>query len=489
MIKIDYKNRIPPFLIALVTILVYWQIQHHDFINYDDPGYIYQNVNVTAGFTYSSIKWAFSSYSMGIWHPVTWMSHIIDFQLFGLNPRYHHLSALLIHTINIFLCYKLFNKLSGSTVKSIFITLIFALHPLHVEPVAWLSSRKDLLSGLFFFLMLISYSHYRETKNPLNYALMTTTFLIGIMCKPMLVTAPVILLLIDYWKMNIWENKPAKKLIVEKIPLLCISIIFSFISIYTQHQSGVVAETSEISISYRIMHSITAYCDYLKKILFPVDLTILYPLKTEIALSTFIISALFLIIISVIAISYRNNYRFFIVCWLWFIIMMLPVIGIFQIGIQSITDRYCYISTIPVSIILIYAAESFLQNFRYRGGAIYVSAVILTIAMSTASFMQLRHWKNSVTILTRAVALADNVPLLHNNLALALAENGKYNEGLFHLKKAISLNPKYIYAYFNMGLIYETILNYQSAKRYYLIAKTLAPNNENIDAALLRVSK
>lgn len=476
------------FSIIILTLAVYWQIGNHDFVNIDDPGYVYNNQYVYGALTQENIRWAFTTYSMGSWHPLTWLSHQLDSQLYGLNPRGHHASSLLLHCINSVLLFSALLRLSGRLWQSAFVAAVFALHPLHVEPVAWISSRKDLLSALFFILLLISYAWYQQKTGPYRYALLLCLLVAGLLCKPMLVTAPFILLLLDYWPLKRFQRIPLSRLVAEKVPLVIISIIFSAVTIYTQNRHGVMAGTDVLPLTYRLMNATTAYAGYLSKTFWPTGLTVLYPLPPEIPFFQFTIALSILIVITLAVWNLRQRFPFLIVGWLWFCGMLVPVIGFTQTGIQTMADRYTYLPLIGLAIMTAWGFDCLIAPLKKRTAVLWTAGMITIAALSSLCWLQATYWRDSITLLTRATRFA-SVPLLHNNLALALAEHGRFTDATIELQRSLALNPRYVNAYFNLGLIAEQRGQLAEAARYYRICRQLTPDNPGVSAALLRIGE
>lgn len=484
-----YMNKyLIPFSIIILTLAIYWQIGNHDFVNFDDPGYIYNNRSVTSGLTVDNIRWAFTTYSMGSWHPLTWLSHQLDIQLYGLTPRGHHASSLLLHCINTVLLFSTLLRLSGRLWQSAFVAAVFAIHPLHVEPVAWVSSRKDLLSAFFFMLLIMSYAWYQQKTGPYRYVLLLCLLVAGLLCKPMLVTVPFILLLLDYWPLKRFKRTPLTQLVAEKVPLVIISIIFSAVTIYTQNRHGVMAGTDVLPLTYRLMNATTAYTGYLSKTFWPTGLTVMYPLPPEIPFFQFTIALSILIVVTIAVWSQRQRFPFLIVGWLWFCGMLVPVIGFTQVGIQTMADRYTYLPLIGLAIMTAWGFDCLIAPLKKRTALLWTAGMIVIAALSWTSWRQVTYWRNSITLLTRATQYA-SVPLLHNNLALALAENGKFADATLELQRALALNPRYVNAYFNLGLIAEQQGQLNEASHYYKICLQLTPDNPGIAAALQRIGE
>lgn len=332
-----------------ITLAVYIQVGNHQFLNYDDKAFITDNPHVVNGITGENTIWAFTSVYTANWHPITWLSHMADVQIYGMNPRGHHITNVAIHTTSALLLFLLFLRLTGALWQSLFVAALFALHPLHVESVAWVAERKDVLSALFWFLTIFSYSEYVAKRKTSLYVLTLFFFVLGLMSKPMLVTLPIVLLLIDFWPLNRFhhgENKFRLRplanvafLIIEKIPLFFCSFVIGIITIYAQDNSGAIRSLQEIPFRLRFENILISYVKYIGKTLWPHDLAVLYPYPTIIPLWQVISSLLILLFLTVVAIWIGRRHPFFAVGWFWFLITMIPVIGLIQVGAQAMADR------------------------------------------------------------------------------------------------------------------------------------------------------
>jgi tetratricopeptide (TPR) repeat protein len=476
------KNIILPvticILIAASTFAVYFQIRSHDFINYDDPDYVYDNPYVASGLSMKSVIWAFTTGHASNWHPLTWLSHIIDCQLFGLNPGGHHLVSLAIHIINSVLLFLLFKRITAQLWPSAFIAFAFALHPMHIESVAWISERKDVLSCLFFILTLFAYSAYIRQKSILRYSLTLLMFAVGLTAKPMLVTLPIVMLILDYWPFERFAQKKTSSafLILEKMPFFVLSAISSIITFIVQQQSGAVAKLEAIPIYARCVNAVAAYGVYVIKMFVPVNLAIYHPHPgPNIPAWQFCLAAAGLVVISIFAFKFRRDFKYIFAGWLFFIVTLVPVIGIIQVGNQAYANRYAYIPYIGLLIMIAFSGHLLFLNLRLNKYFITSAFVLSIAAMTTVTQYNLKFWKNNVTLLTHTVKVTTNNVVAHNNLGDALRLEKKYAQAIEHFEQAIALRPLDVQAYNNIGIAYSNLGDFEKAINFYQQAIQLDP--------------
>jgi hypothetical protein len=409
------------FLVAIIW-LVFGQTLGHGFVNYDDDRYVYNNPQVIHGLNLKGIEWAFTHSVMANWHPLTMMSHMLDCQLYGLNAGDHHLTSLLIQAATAILLFLVLREMTGALWRSAFVAAVFAIHPLRVESVAWVAERKDVLSGLFFMLTLGAYVRYvRNPKSLGRYLTVAFLFALGLMCKPMLVTVPFVLLLLDYWPLNRFGAAANRlsilwKLIVEKIPLIILSMAACLVTLLIQHQD------TEISFSERISNALVSYAAYCGQMFYPVGLAVLYPYPNDgWPAGKIILSLLLLVAISAVALCWRRKRPYFLMGWLWYLGMLVPVIGlVLQVGAQARADRYTYLPQIGLNILLTWMVAELTVSWRSRrwvlgGGALAVLAVLIICART-----QTTYWRDSKSLWDHTLACTSNNSLAYNNLAWLL---------------------------------------------------------------------
>jgi hypothetical protein len=368
--------------LMVATFCIYSQVQHHEFINFDDDLYLTNNLNVQTGLTIESVKWAFTTSHPPYWHPVTWLSHMLDYQLYGLNPKGHYLTNLFLHITSVLILFTVLLRVTGKLWQSGFVAAMFAFHPLNVESVAWLAERKNILSTLFWLMTMWAYTHYAEKPTIKRYSLVFLFFTLGLMSKPMLVTLPFVLLLLDYWPLrrfkfrqersrdeisekNIANKSEVFRLVLEKVPLFLLTIGLSIVTFYTQKMAGAVRSLDLFSLETRFTNAMFSYLEYLQKMIWPSGLSILYPHPGN-ALPAWqgIVCGMVLVGITIISIRLIRKTPYFAVGWFWYLGTLIPVIGIVQVGGQAMADRFTYIPLIGIFIVIAWGYQSL-----YRSGA------------------------------------------------------------------------------------------------------------------------
>ena len=496
--------------LVIVTLAVYWQAGNHAFVNYDDNKYVTENKHVQAGLTPDSITWAFTATYAGNWHPLTWLSHMLDCQIYGLNPKGHHLTNVVFHILNAILLFLIFRRMTGALWKSAFVAALFALHPLHVESIAWVAERKDVLSTFFWMLTMGSYVWYVERPGTSRYLLVLLFFILGLMAKPMLVTLPFVLLLLDYWPLGRFQfrqpestiSNSTKKsgnlhLFWEKIPLLVFAVTSSVVTFFAQQSGGAVRSLEVFPLSIRIENALVSYVSYIGKMIFPHNLAVLYPHPNDFTMWQVTGAGLLLILISCMAIRMIRRSPYFMVGWLWYLGTLVPVIGLVQVGEQSMADRYTYVPLIGLFVMITWSVSNLAAGWRYRKeGFAVVSAILLSILIVTTWF-QVKHWTNSIILFKHAINVTENNSVAHYNLGVALAKQGRTTEAIDHYTEVLKINPDYVGAHNNLGValveqgkIDEAIAHYRETLRIkpddvearYNIANALARQERFKDA-------
>lgn len=451
--------------LVVLTLLVYWQVGNHEFINLDDNYFIADNVHVTAGLNQHNVISAFIPVPGIGWFPITFLSHMADVQMYGLNPRGHHLTNVFFHIASTLLLFILLFRLTTSPWKSAFVAALFALHPLHVESVAWMAERRDVLSAFFGFLTLIIYAEYVTKRKPQLYLLSIFTFVLGLMSKSMLVTLPAIMLLLDFWPLNRYvlnEKMPGEEIqrvntpqltsiFKEKIPFFVCSLISSIISINGPIMDGAV-QTIDLPLGLRMANATTAYIKYIGKMFWPTDLAVYYPFPPSIPLWQVICSLLILMIITAAFIRAGKRQPYLIVGWFWFLITLLPVSGLIQFGDHAIADRYTYIPLTGLFIIVAFGISEFTKRLPYQQVILTLFATIAITLSMALTWQQLKYWQNSISLYRQTLRVTAGSFLVHNNLGAALAEKGKLDEAMEEYKKAIAINPDHYMTHNNYGL-------------------------------------
>jgi len=471
-------------LLILVTASVYSQVRDHEFVNYDDPEYVVDNPHVNTGMNPGNFSWAFTSVHAANWHPLTWLSHMVDVQLFGLDAGRHHLMNVLLHLANTLLLLFLLYQTTGSYWKSLIVAALFALHPLHVESVAWIAERKDVLSTLFWMLTIIFYVRYVTRPGRFTYLAALCAFGLGLLSKPMLVTLPLGLFLLDYWplgRISFWKygfqaerslflkaKRPRMRwLLAEKAPFVALSIASSIITLHAQWQGGSVAYLREVPIPFRVANALVAYVAYLGKLFWPRDLAVIYPLPPTLTVVQIAGAALVLVCITGISVAAAQRHPYLIVGWLWYLLTLVPVIGLVQVGQQFIADRYTYIPFIGLFVMMVWGLSAILSA-RSHGGIVLASMAGLTVSVCTIlAWRQLGYWKNTITLFDHACdAIADNY-VAHNILGDTLVKMGRIDEGIVHYSKALQVWPDDSQALIGMGVAFSRQGKMDQALHYY----------------------
>lgn len=492
-------------LVAL-TWVVFGQTFHHQFVNFDDPGYVTSNTHVVAGLSWHSVIWAFTHVHSENWHPLTTMSHMLDCQLFGLNAGAHHLVNVVLHSISAVLLFILLQQMTAEFWSSAFVAAVFAIHPLRVESVVWIAERKDVLSGFFFMLTLLAYFYWTQKRTLGRYVVMSILFAFGLMSKPMLVTLPIVLLLLDYWplrRIRRTENggqKTIAQLVIEKIPLFALSIGSCVATLWAQ--GFALGSTELLPLKWRIANAVVSYFDYIRQTFWPVNLTPFY-IHPENRLQLWRLAVAAIVLIGIIAIVFvrRKKNPYLIVGWFWYLVMLVPVIGIIQVGLQGRADRYTYLPQIGLCVALVWLIRDLTKSYPSRRSdfakaemalkilLVAVAAIVLG-TLSMLSWKQTTHWRDSETLWRNALAITpandvanvglggilfgrgeideaiecyrralwhrDGNAAAHYGLGKALATKQKTDEAIFHFEKALEIQPDSITASNDLGVMFAS---------------------------------
>jgi len=454
----DLKKTHVKALVCLVlaagTFILYWPITHDGFTNFDDDGYITGNPHVTGGVTWPAIVWAFKSGYAANWHPLTWISHMIDCQFYGLNPAGHHLTNIILHTANTLLLFILLNMMTGAVWRSAFVAALFAWHPMHVESVAWAAERKDVLSAFFWMLTLIAYAKYAETPKATgrpvpNYCFALFFFACGLMSKPMVVTLPFVLLLLDFWPLERFNTSSARRLVIEKIPFLALSFCASVVTYIVQKTGGAV---SADTFSFRIANALWAYVRYIAKIFWPTKLAIVYPFPGYSLAVPAVTAALLLAICSFAFIFFARRRPYLFTGWFWFLGTLVPVIGIVAVGSASMADRYSYLPGIGLFILVTWGLSDLFQSPRGKIFLAVAGIAALAACVALTSF-QIIYWRNSVTLFSHALDVTTDNYVADACLGQALDATGEDQEALEYCRAAVKLDPDYAPGQFFLGTV------------------------------------
>jgi len=438
--------------LALVVFVVFAQVRHHDFVNYDDPQYVTENPYVKAGLTREGLVWASTTARIGGAHPVTWLSHMLDCQLFDTNPAGHHLTNILLHIANTLLLLAILRYLTGKLWQSAFVAALFALHPLHVESVAWIADRKDLLCMFFWLLTIAAYARYTRKPDLVRYLLALLTFTLALLSKPMAVTIPVVLLLLDYWPLGRLQRvKPSQerpgptfvRLLIEKIPFFVLSLLWSVITYLAQQAAGAVTVRQKWSyVGFSVANAFISYLTYIQKTFWPRGLAVFYPHPLDtVSIPHAIVAAVIVLAVTVAAIRFARSRRYLLTGWLWYIITLLPVIGLIQFGTHARADRFTYIPLTGLFIIIAWGIPELSPAFKHKRIFLTTAAVVVLSALSVRSYSQLGYWRNSITLFEHSLEVTGDNALAHYNLGVAFKDAGQVTQAIRHLRKSHELDP------------------------------------------------
>jgi len=472
----DRQKLIVYLALTVVTFTVFWQVNLYDFTNLDDPLYVTENSHIQSGISLTGVRWAFSTtYADTLWHPLIWLSFMLDNQLVGLNAGGYHITNLILHIFSTLLLFWLFNRMTGAIWRSAFVAVLFAVHPLHVESVAWIAERKDVLSAFFWMLTLCMYVYYTEKPVIKRYLPVVFCFVLALMSKPIVVTLPVILILLDYWPLKRFEFREGNFVLwqlKEKIPLFILSAVFSLITIYTQYNPSI----KHFPFGLRIANASVSFITYLEKTLWPRDLAVFYPYPAQIPLWQVLGTTLLILVISVLVIAAAKRLPYLFVGWLWYAITLLPVIGIVQSGEQAMANRYHYLPSIGIAVMLAWGIPLLFTREDLRKIILFPAGVFFIAILSFITWQQCGHWQNSIKLWNYNLQITKNNALAHNNLGIALSDEGKNEEAMDHFIEAIRLKPYLFYAFNNRGSAYVKLGRYQLAIEDFNQAIRLNPN-------------
>ena len=502
-------NRLPRLVylvLIFVTLVVFHQLPSHDFINLDDDILVYENPHVHAGLNKEGIAWAFTTFEAYNYHPLTWLSHMLDCQLFGLKPGMHHLTSLLFHLMNTALLLLVLRRMTGTLWRSGFVAALFALHPLHVESVAWVAERKDLLSAFFWFLSMWAYARYAERPGLKRYLPVVLFFGLGLLAKPMVVTLPFVLLLLDFWPLGRMQFRQAEtdsrpleprvsvfRLVWEKIPLFALATISIVVTLVAQQQGGALKSLELFPLTTRIANALISYVSYVGKMIWPHNLAVYYPYSGSVPGWQVAGAGLALICLTVLFMWTARKRPYLVVGWLWYLGTLVPVIGLVQVGSQAMADRYTYLPVVGLFIALAWGVPSLFARWHHRQSILAISATILLVSFTVCTWLQLRHWQNSITLFQHTLQVTTNNHFAHNNLGVALAHNGRLDEAMSHYSKALRLKPEAFEVHNNLANALAAQGSMDEAIKHYFEALRLEPDydkaHNNLGNALVGKGK
>ena len=492
-----------------ITLLAFAAVRDFGFVDYDDLDYVAANPHVMPGLTWAGVRWALTSGYFANWHPVTWISHMLDVQLFGMNAGAHHSVNLLLHVANTLLLFGVLRRMTGAVGRSAFVAALFAVHPMHVESVAWVAERKDVLSTFFWLLTMWAYYFYTRAPQPRRYALVIVCFALGLMSKPMLVTLPFVLLLLDLWPLR---RPLARSLVLEKLPLVALSIASSAVTVLVQRQGGAVVRLDLIPLSTRVANALVAYARYIEKMLWPMDLAAMYPIPRTLPDPGLLAAAVAILLgITIVAIKLVHQRPYLLVGWLWFLGTLVPVIGIVQVGVQSMADRYSYVPLVGLFIMVAWGVPDNIASWPRARMASQIAAAVLVGACTMVTMHQVRYWSSSRALWQHAVdATRDNyfaqaslgyvlwkeghadeaIPRFqeslrirpdfaeaHNNLGVALAGRGELRDAMLEFSEAVRINPEFKAARDNLAATNAKLTTLDTGLTHYVDAVRAKPND------------
>ncbi|MDB6122673.1 MAG: Tetratricopeptide 2 repeat protein [Pedosphaera sp.] len=485
-------------LLALVTVVLYLPLASFEFNNYDDAQYITDNTRLQSGLTAENLAWAFTSGYASNWHPLTWISHMLDCQIYGLKPGGHHLTNLLFHVANSLLLFGLLRRLTGAFWRSAMVAALFAWHPVHVESVAWVAERKDVLSTFFALLTVWAYVAYTKTPTRARYCLVIIYFALGLMAKPMLVTLPLVLLLLDYWplhRLRVFPVQPFRSympLVREKLPLFVLTAVLCCVTFLVQKAGGSVA-LSGLPFPYRAENALVSCVRYIGKIFWPTHLSIFYPYPPSLPLWEVLGAGLLLVGICAWAGRCARNHPYVAAGWFWFLITLIPVIGLVQVGDQAMADRYTYIPAIGLFLIVTWGANELAMRWSRTKWLMGMAAVLVLAGCLVGTTLQVRYWRNSFTLFNHALEVTTDNAVAHSKLAEAFATKGDFKESLAHYNEVLRIKPGDAEAENSIGTLFYQQNKFEEASAHFNAALKVRPNYDmayyNLGLLLLQEGK
>ena len=518
-VKILRSHRYPlTLIISLVlivgTLAVFSQVRNHEFINFDDNEYVTNNPQVKAGLTFRGVIWAFTTSHASNWHPLTWLSHMLDCTLYGLKAGGHHMTNLLFHIANSLLLFLVLRWMTGALWESSFVAALFALHPLHVGSVAWIAERKDVLSAFFWMLTMGAYVRYAQRPGFNKYLVVVLCFVLGLLSKPMLVTLPFVMLLLDYWPLSRFQfgqssgdrdastHNPSDRrdqrssvlrLVLEKAPFFALSAVSSFLTFFVQQRGGTVGPLEAIPLESRIENALTSYVQYIGKMVWPHRLAIFYPYPERLPLWQVGGAFLLLIGISVLVIRFARSHPYLVVGWLWYLGTLVPVIGLVQVGMQAMADRYTYVPLVGLFMMIAWGVPDLLKGWRHRRALLALSAGILFSALAIVTWVEVQRWQNSITLFQHTLEVTSKNSLIHYNLGVVLLRQGKNPESIAHFDESLRIDPNRADAHNNLGVALARQGRMEEAVVHYVEALRIKPDyadaHNNLGTALARQGK
>ena len=473
-----FRNEILVSVVLVVlTLAAFWSVRSCGFVNYDDSDYVTENRHVRAGLTGDGFRWAWTTTHASNWHPLTWLSLQLDVTLFGLNAHAFHLTNLALHLANTLLLFGVFRYMTGAVWRSALVAALFAVHPLHVESVAWIAERKDVLSTLFWMLSLAAYACYVNRPSLVRYLAVAACFALGLMAKPMLVTLPCVLLLLDYWPLRRFAVCGKRRLLLEKLPLFALSAASCFLTLLAQRKA--VKPLDSLSMSDRVLNTVVSYASYLGQTVWPRDLCVLYPHPGQtLPVWRAVVAGLVLTLVSAVVLWGGRRCPALSVGWLWYLGTLVPVIGLVQVGEQALADRYTYVALIGIFVMLAWGLPALLDARGVRPGVLAFPALLLILACAVLTGQQVKHWENSEKLWRQALEVDAGNATAHNNLGADLYDRMQMEDALQHITAALDLRgANYPKASVNLGLLLMWQGKLEDSVASYRLALQARPND------------
>ncbi len=465
--------------LALVTLAVYWPVTRHEFVHFDDNQYLVENSHVNSGLSWTNTVWAFENKHAGNWHPLTWIAHMAGCQIFGLNPAGHHLVSVLFHVANSLLLFLFLTRTTGAFWRSALVAALFAWHPLRVESVAWAAELKDVLSAFFWMLTLVVYAGYARRPGALRYSLALLFFACGLLSKAMVVTLPFVLLLLDFWPLNRFAVKTASQLVIEKIPFFVLAAAVSAVTFLVQESSGAFWTLENLPLSARISNALMAYLLYIAKTLWPANLALIYPHPHHWPVVSVAGSALFLVVLTVLTLRRIKQQPYLFTGWFWFLGTLVPVIGLVQVGIQSMADRYTYLPGIGLLIAIVWGLDDFFKKPNQKQFLALAGGVALTGCLAVTS-IQINYWQNDLRLFSHAVEATTDNYAAEVYLGEALERAGHAGDALVVYDDAVRIEPDYPIAQFKLAMMLIAAHRPDDAVVHLNAAAQLMPHNPDV---------
>ena len=481
----SYKTR--PWILALVlvvaTIALYYPVSHHPFVNYDDDAYVTENAHVRSGLSWNTIQWAFTSFESANWHPLTWVSHALDYQMFQLDPGGHHETNVVLHLVNVLLLFWVLLRATGSPGPSLVVAALFALHPVNVESVAWISERKNLLSMLFFLLALGAYRWYAREPRAARYAAVAALFALGIMAKPQVITFPFVLLLWDYWPLRrmfagseeassgrilaAMPGKSLSRLVLEKLPLFAICAASAMITVKAQRTAGAMSGPNWHPFSVRLENALVSYVRYIGEAFWPSNLSLYYPYQGNLLELWQVVAASALLVVVTSLVLAGRRRRYLLVGWFWFLGTLVPMIGLVQVGNQAMADRYAYLSFIGLFIMVCWGIAEWARQRHISSANLVAVSVVALLALAVMTRRQISYWDDNVKLWSHAVAVTRNNYMAEDHLGGALLADGQLEAAMPHFFRAVAINPDDPDSNLNIGGYEQQQRNFPQAIAQY----------------------